>query len=338
MNTEELLKKLTAVPAVSGSEDGLYDLLNSLLSEYGTVSTDAVHNIFCTFGSGYHILLDAHIDEIGLIVTSVTDDGFLKVGACGGVDKRMLLGYEVSVWGKKEIKGIISTLPPHLQKGEAEKKVPDIDDVSVDIGMNKEAAEKLVSVGDRITFRRRFSKLIGGLISSNCLDDRAGVASILLALDKLKKLPVKITVMFSAQEELGTRGAKSGSFGKDADEAIAVDVSFGYTPGCLKEECGEIGKGPMIGVSPVLSQEISRALIKAAENNGVPYQTEVMNGRTGTNADVISVAENGIKCGLISIPLKYMHSPVEVVDIKDIENTGALIAAYVKERAGAENA
>lgn len=338
MNTEELLKKLTAVPAVSGSEDGLYDLLNSLLSEYGTVSTDAVHNIFCTFGSGYHILLDAHIDEIGLIVTSVTDDGFLKVGACGGVDKRMLLGYEVSVWGKKEIKGIISTLPPHLQKGEAEKKVPDIDDVSVDIGMNKEAAEKLISVGDRITFRRRFSKLIGGLISSNCLDDRAGVASILLALDKLKKLPVKITVMFSAQEELGTRGAKSGSFGKDADEAIAVDVSFGYTPGCLKEECGEIGKGPMIGVSPVLSQEISRALIKAAENNGVPYQTEVMNGRTGTNADVISVAENGIKCGLISIPLKYMHSPVEVVDIKDIENTGALIAAYVKERAGAENA
>lgn len=338
MNTEELLKKLTAVPAVSGREDNLYDLLNGILSEYGKVSTDSMNNIFCTFGSGYHILLDAHTDEIGLAVTSVTDDGFLKVGACGGIDKRMLLGYEVSVWGKREIKGVISTLPPHLQKGEDEKKVPDIDEVSVDIGMRKEAAERLVSAGDRITFKRKFSNLVGGLISSNCLDDRAGVASILLALDELKRLPVKITVMFSSQEELGTRGAKTGPFGKAADEAIAVDVSFGYTPGCKKEECGEIGKGPMIGISPILNKEISEMLIKTAKNNNIPYQTEVMSGRTGTNADVISVSEKGIKCGLISIPLKYMHSPVEVVDVQDIENVSALIAAYVKERAGAENA
>ena len=338
MNTEELLKKLTAVPAVSGREDNLYDLLNGILSEYGKVSTDSMNNIFCTFGSGYHILLDAHTDEIGLAVTAVTDDGFLKVGACGGIDKRMLLGYEVSVWGKREIKGVISTLPPHLQKGEDEKKVPDIDEISVDIGMRKETAERLVSVGDRITFKRKFSRLVGGLISSNCLDDRAGVASILLALDELKRLPVKITVMFSSQEELGTRGAKTGPFGKAADEAIAVDVSFGYTPGCKKEECGEIGKGPMIGFSPILNREISEMLVKTAEKNNIPCQTEVMSGRTGTNADVISVSEKGIKCGLISIPLKYMHSPVEVVDVKDIENVSALIAAYVKERAGAENA
>lgn len=338
MNTEELVKKLTAVPAVSGREDNLYDLLNGILSEYGKVSTDSMNNIFCTFGSGYHILLDAHTDEIGLAVTSVTDDGFLKVGACGGIDKRMLLGYEVSVWGKREIKGVISTLPPHLQKGEDEKKVPDIDEVSVDIGMRKEAAERLVSAGDRITFKRKFSNLVGGLISSNCLDDRAGVASILLALDELKRLPVKITVMFSSQEELGTRGAKTGPFGKAADEAIAVDVSFGYTPGCKKEECGKIGKGPMIGISPILNKEISEMLIKTAKNNNIPYQTEVMSGRTGTNADVISVSEKGIKCGLISIPLKYMHSPVEVVDVQDIENVSALIVAYVKERAGAENA
>lgn len=104
MNTIELLKKLTSVPAVSGSENNIYNLLKSILSEYGEVYTDAINNIFCTFGSGYHVMLDAHIDEIGFVVTSITDDGFLKLGSCGGIDNRMLLGYEVSVWGKKKLK------------------------------------------------------------------------------------------------------------------------------------------------------------------------------------------------------------------------------------------
>ncbi len=335
MNTRDLLKRLTAVPCVGGEEIIMMETLSEILAPYGNVSGDAVNNISCTFGDGFHILLDAHIDEVGLIVTSITDDGFLKVGACGGIDCRMLPGAEVTVLGKRKTDGIICTLPPHLIKSENENKAPRVSEISVDIGMDRKEAEKIITPGNKITFKRHFTELLGGRISANCLDNRAGVAAVILALEKLKKLPVKVTALFSTQEELGIRGAKSGPFGLNVDEAVAVDVSFGYTPDCRREECGELSKGPMIGISPILSRQISDTLISSAKNNNIPYQLEIMSGRTGTDADVISVSEKGIKCGLVSIPLKYMHSPVEVIDMKDVENTAMLIAAYVEERSGA---
>ena len=338
MKTYDLVEKLVSAPAVGGEEDKIISVLKEMISSYGKVETDAVNNVICTFGNGYHILLDAHIDEIGLIVTSIADGGFLKVAACGGIDKRMLLGSEVTVWGNETLSGVISTLPPHLQKASDEKKVPELSDVSIDVGLDKETAEKLIPLGSKITFKRQFTKLLNNQISSNCLDDRAGVASLILALDELKQLPIKVTVLLSTQEELGTRGAKTGPYGRDVDEAIVVDVSFGYTPGCDKEESGEIGKGAMIGISPTLDKNISNELVQAAKENDIKYQLEVMNGRTGTNADVISISESGIKCGLISIPLKYMHSPVEVVDLSDIESVSNLIVAYAKRKAGAQNA
>lgn len=338
MKTVDLIKDLVSIPAVSGCEERMIEYLKNALSPYGEVQVDAMNNVTCTFGEGYHILLDAHLDEIGMVVTSITDDGFLKVGAVGGIDKRMLLGYEVIVWGRREIMGVISTLPPHLQSADDEHKVPDINEISIDIGLSREEAEKIVSLGDRVTFKRQFTPLLNNQISSNCLDDRTGVASILLALDELIKLPVKVTVLFSTQEEVGTRGAKTGAFAVNADECIAVDVSFGYSPNCGKEECGIASKGTMIGYSPTLDRNISNTLKNVAEKNNIQYQCEIMNGKTGTNADVISLTESGIKCGLISIPLKYMHSPVEVVDINDVESVSKLIAAYVKEKAGVHGA
>lgn len=338
MNTVELIKNLVKYPAVSGNEKDLINYLKEILSNYGTVETDSMNNVICTFGNGYHVLLDAHIDEIGFVVTSVTDDGFLKLGAVGGIDNRMLLGSEVTVWGKQKVNGIISTLPPHLQKSSDEKKVPDLNEVSVDIGMNKEDALKVISLGDRVTFKRKFNVLLNNQISSNCLDDRAGVAAVINSLDELKKLPVKVTVLFSTQEEVGTRGAKIGPHAKNIDECIAVDVSFGYTPGCDKKDCGEIGKGVMIGYSPILDRENSNVLKNVALECNIPFQQEIMSGRTGTNADVISVCENGIKCSLLSIPLKYMHTPVEVVKVDDVNSVSDLITAYVKKKVGELNA
>lgn len=339
MNTTELLKTLTSAIGVSGAEENINDVLFEILKDYGKVSKDSMNNVYCTFGSGYHFLLDAHLDEIGMIVKSITDDGFIKVEKCGGIDARMLLGYEVSIWGKEELKGVISTLPPHLQKEGDEENAPKIEDVSIDTGLTKEEAEKLVSFGDRVTFKRNFTKLLGNQLSSSVLDDRCGVASVILALDMLKDVDAKVTVMFSSQEEVGTRGATVGAFAKDVDEAIAVDVSFGWSPLCKKTDCGELGKGPMIGFSPILNKEMSNKLVEVAINKGIPYQPEIMGGgHTGTNADVISVTESGIKTALISIPEKYMHSPIEVIDVSDVENTARLIAEYVKERAGEINA
>lgn len=337
-STLDLLKKLSTPVGVSGAEENIVDYLKGVLSEYGNVTVDSMNNIYCTFGEGYHFLLDAHLDEIGMIVTSITDDGFIKVGKCGGIDLRMLPAYEVSVWGKKEIKGIISTLPPHLQSSDDAEKAPKIEQISIDTGYSKDELEKLVSLGDRVTFKRNFTKLLNDFVSASCLDDRSGVCAILLALDELKKLPCKVTVMFSSQEEVGTRGAKIGPYKKNVDEAIVVDVSFGYTPNCDREDCGELSKGAMIGFSPILDKTMSRILVDVAKRDSIPYQTEIMSGKTGTNADVISISESGVKTALISIPEKYMHQPVEVVDINDIEAVKELIVAYIKERVGEFNA
>ncbi|MDD6727824.1 MAG: M42 family peptidase [Eubacteriales bacterium] len=337
-NTTELLKELTSATGVSGAEENIVDLLKSKLEPYGDVSVDSMNNVYCTFGEGYHFLLDAHLDEIGLIVTDITDDGFLKVAKCGGVDSRMLLGYEVSVWGKEEVKGVISTLPPHLQTADDERKVPDTKNISIDTGLSCDELKKLVSLGDRVTFKRNFTQLLNGRISASCLDDRSGVASILMCLDRLKELPCKVTVMFSSQEELGTRGAKIGPYSKNVDEAISVDVSFAYSTGCDKADCKDLGKGAMIGFSPILDKEISRRLVDIAKKNNIPYQCEIMSGRTGTNADVISISERGIKTALISIPERYMHQPVEVVDVADLKSVSDLICAYIAERAGELNA
>lgn len=337
-NITKLLKELTQTVGVAGCEENIVRPLENKLSEYGEVTVDSMNNVCCTFGEGYHFLLDAHLDEIGFVVTEITEDGFLKISNCGGIDTRPLPAMEVSVWGREEIRGVISTLPPHLQTSDDEKKVPKLSELSVDTGLSKEQLENIVSCGDRVTFKRNFTPLLNGLISASCLDDRSGVAAILLSLDYLKTLPCKITVMFSSQEEVGTRGAKAGVYDKYADEAIVVDVSFAYTPGCDKLECGEISKGGMIGFSPILDRNMSNALVSAATEENIPFTREIMSGKTGTNADVISISQSGIKTALISIPEKYMHQRVEVVDTADIESVSRLICAYIGKRVGDLNA
>lgn len=339
MKTEELVKTLTQPCAVSGCENNLYDVISDIISSFGKAEIDDMNNISCTFGSGdYHIMLEAHIDEIGFVVTSITDKGFIKFSPVGGIDRRLLPANEVVIWGKEAVNGIISTIPPHLKKGDKTDGNYNISKMAIDIGMSREEAEKIISKGDRITFLHSYDKLLGSRASSNCLDDRAGAAAIILAAQKVKGLPVKVTLQFSAQEEVGTRGAAVGAYEKDIDEAIAVDVSFGYSHGCKKDDCGEVGKGAMIGISPTLDRNISDMFIKCAEANEINYQLEIMNGRTGTDADVITLTQSGIKCGLLSIPLKYMHTPVEVADLNDIESVADIIAQYISEKAGVCNA
>lgn len=338
MQTLDLLKKLTSSVGISGCENNVSTMLYDILKQYGDTKIDDMNNVTCTFGEGYHFLLDAHLDEIGFIVTGITNDGFIKFDKIGGIDTRALPAGEVTIYGKKIINGIISTLPPHLQSADDEKNAPELKALSIDTGYSSDELKKIVSLGDRITFKRNFTPLLNNLVSASCLDDRAGVCAVLLSLDALKKLPCKITVLFSSQEEVGKRGAIVGAYSENADEAISVDVSFAYTPTCDREDCGEISKGAMIGFSPILDNSISQKLVEVAKRNNIPYQCEIMNGITGTNADEISVSKSGIKTALISIPEKYMHQCVEVVDTKDVESVSALIIAYVKEKVGECNA
>ena len=177
-------------------------------------------------------------------------------------------------------------------------------------------------------------KLPGGYFAASALDDRCGIAAILYALDLLKneQIPCRVTVQFSTEEEVGERGACIGCFAADPDIALAVDVSFAGDG--KRSETGVMGKGAMIGVSPSLSYDISLALQSAADHEQIPWQYEVMNGTTGTNADRFSVCREGVKACTVSIPLRYMHTPAEVIDLNDVENTGKLIAAYLR-RCGA---
>ena len=334
-----LLEKLCAAKGVSGAENRAAKVVSELLGEYMPVKTDPLGSVTGTMGEGdVHILLDAHLDQIGLVVTAVDEIGFLKVAKCGGSDIRVLAAAEVTVHGKEDIFGVVTSTPPHLSKPEDSGKAKGFDEIAVDIGMKREDAIKVVSCGDRITFNGRFSKLLGNRVASPSIDDRAGVAAILRCLEMLegKKLGCKISVLFSVQEETGGSGAQTGAFSIDADEAIAVDVSFATAPGISGEKYASLGGGTMIGFAPSLDYEMSRRLSDIAEKKNIPNQPEVMGGRTGTNCDEIQVAGKGVKTALLSIPLRNMHTAVEVCDLEDIENTAKLMAEYIIGRSGAD--
>ncbi|MBQ3007882.1 MAG: M20/M25/M40 family metallo-hydrolase [Clostridia bacterium] len=333
-----LLEKLCSAKGVSGAENGAADVAAELLGRYMPVKIDPLGSVTGTTGEGdVHILLDAHLDQIGLIVTAVDETGFLKVARCGGADIRVLAAAEVTVHGKEDIFGVITSTPPHLSKPEDSSKAKGFDEIAVDIGMKREDAIKIVSPGDRITFNGGFSKLLGNRVASPSIDDRAGVAAILRCLEMLegKELNCRLSVMFSVQEETGGSGAQTGAFSAAADEAIAVDVSFAAAPGISGEKYASLGGGTMTGYAPSLDYEMSRRLSDIAEKKNIPAQPEVMGGKTGTNCDEIQISGRGVKTALLSIPLRNMHTAVEVCDLEDIENTAKLMAEYILERGGA---
>ncbi len=332
MDIKQTLRTLAEVTGVSGDETSACDVALTLLREYApNAEADAFGNVTAVINCGdtaaKTLMLDAHIDQIGMIVSYIDNSGFLKVGACGGLDMRTMLAQSVTVHGREKVQGVICTLPPHVSSDHS--KVPEVGELAIDIGMTKEQAEKVISLGDRVTVNSSFREM-GGLISAPSLDDRSGVCVILRALEMLRsrKLKYDLAVCFSAQEETGERGVKQAAFRLAPDEAIIVDVSFGRTPDSAAHETAELGSGAMIGVSAVLDRAMTDSLKGLAEKNSIPYTVEVMPSSTGTNADAVSVSRSGVKCCTISIPIRYMHTPIETVDTRDIEASAKLIAAY----------
>ena len=335
MDIKNTVVMLSEAAGASGDESMAAELALDMLKKYCPDAEIKNGNVIGKFGkfneSLPSLVLDAHIDQIGMIVTYITDEGFVKIGNLGGIDRRLLPAQQVVIHGKRDIKGVICSVPPHLSSGKNE--VISFSDAAVDTGMTKSELEEIISYGDTITFDVKCRSLIGSRITGGALDDRCGVASILYALELLKdqKIAYNVTVIFSAQEELGERGAAIGAFEINPDIAIAVDVSFAFAKGENEQKCGYLGKGPMIGISPSLSREISHKLIDTAKNSKIPYQLEVMNGLTSTNADRYSVNREGAESCTVSIPLRNMHTPVEVIDISDVEFTGKLLAEFIKE-------
>ncbi len=332
MEIFEILQRLTEVNGVAGDERRAAEKAAEILADMGFQTEMCYSGCICRIGNDELplVMIDAHIDEIGMTVTYITDDGFLKIGECGGLDPRVLPAQQVTVFGKETLKGVVASVPPHLAKDGS--KTPDIKDIYIDVGLSGERARELVSPGDTVVIENPVTRLHGGRVTAKSLDNRAGAAAVIAALGLLrgKEIPVSVAAVFSAKEETGGAGARTAAYTLAPHLAIVTDVSFAAVAGDRPEECGKMGKGPMIGFSPSLSREFSDSAVNTAKRLGIPFQIEVMPGRTGTNADVIGISRRGVKTVTISVPIKHMHTPIETVDMADIENTARLIAAAVE--------
>lgn len=335
MELKKILSVLSEAKGVSGSEENAALAALEYLKKYTSRCGIENGNVIGHFGSRQegkpHLMIDAHIDQVGLIVTDITKDGFIKFSGVGGIDRRLLPAQRVIIHGKKDIAAVVASVPPHLISG-GKDKAPSPEDMCIDPAMDYESLCEIVSAGDKISFDTSFRELAGDRVTGSALDDRCSVAAVLYALELLggEETDCSFSVVFSTQEELGERGAKIAAYEINPDAAIAVDVSFAYTSGDREEQCGIMGKGPMIGISPSLSREISCQLMDICADQSIPFQREVMHGLTSTNADQFSVNRCGCKACTVSIPLKYMHTPSEVVQLEDIKNTGRLIAAFIR--------
>lgn len=331
---KELVLRLCNVAGTPGCEEPAMAIAREELGFCSAVEVDPICGVSAFLGdetAPRQIMLDAHIDQIGMVVTEIDADGFLHLTSVGGIDRRTLPGSLVTVYGKEELAGIVCCLPPHISGGS--EKIKKVQEQAVDIGLSKEKAEELVSVGDRIILSRSVEPLLGGRVAGAALDDRAGCAAVIRAAQLLKGKTLRCGVHFvlSTKEEVGGQGAGIQAYRRRPTEAIAVDVSFAKQAGVTDAGLSELGKGAMVGFAGTLSRSISQTLVALAKEKGIPYQLEAMGGKTGTNCDSIGTVGGGVPCGLLSIPQRNMHTPSEVCDIADIESVARLLAAYVEE-------
>ena len=339
MDTMEVLQRLCGQRAPSGFEGPVVAAAAELLRPYvDEVRVERLQSVVgvrrCGVPGAKKILLDAHLDEIGLLVTGV-EDGFLRFRALGGVDQRMLPAREVTVLTPAPLLGVVATKPPHLQAaGESDKSIP-MDELYIDIGMSQDEAEKTVPVGTPIVYRESCFALGKQSVCGKALDDRACFTILLRTMELLQseKLDVDVYVLGSSCEEVGGRGALTAVYDVAPDFCVAVDVTHGATPDEPRPRgrTMELGGGPAVGVGPIMARWMSNRLKEKAKENEIPCQIEVMSGSTGTNGDEFQTALEGIATAVLSLPLKYMHTPGEVADLRDIEQTAQLLAAFVRD-------
>lgn len=335
MEINQTLVKLLNVDSVSGTEPEKNCVIKDVIAPYcDEVREDKLGNVIGLkkgLRRDINIMLAAHMDEIGLMVKHIDDNGFIKFAFIGGVDNRILPAQQVVIHGKERVIGIIGNRPPHIQKPEERKKAIKADDMFIDTGLPAKTVKSLVSVGDFISFEKKPMELYNSSFSSGALDDRAGIAAILYALEELNRLKFDSDVyaVATVQEEVGLRGAMVSSFNIYPHIGIAVDVCHGRTPEVPEDETQELGKGPVLAIGPNIHPKLFAKLKEVAQENDIPYQLNPEPAATGTDAWAIQIAREGIPTALISIPLRYMHTTVETLCLEDIKKAGKLLALFI---------
>ncbi len=339
MEIKELLVSISEKTGISGYEDQIADQISANCPWADEIRKDKLGNlIMLKQGVGDEprpkVMLAAHIDEIGLIITKVEDEGFLRISAIGGIDQRVLLAQEVIVHGKEDLPGIIGAKPPHVQTINEREKSVEMNDLFVDLGFNtKEEATQWISVGDLATLRRPVVRLNGPHLAGKAMDDRASVAVLFECLQALEDRNhiADIYAVATVQEEVGLRGATTSTFGIVPDIGIAVDVGHGDMPGVPEYRSIKLGNGPGIAMGPHVHPKLYERLAKTAKNWNISYSSEPSPNPGGTDAFAIQVTQAGIPTILLSLPLRYMHTPVETLDYEDVRKTGRLLAMFIAE-------
>jgi putative aminopeptidase FrvX len=336
----EFLKRLLSTPGPSGNEGAAARVWREEAGGFAEVRGDRMGNSFATLNAGGspRVMLSGHIDEIGLMVTHIDEEGLLRFIGVGGWDSQVLVGQRVRLQTRDgEVMGVVGKKAIHLMEPEERKKVSEIKSLWIDIGAKDgDEAKGMVRVGDVGVMDQDLLELPNGRIASRSLDNRMGAFVVLEALRLLseEEVSAEVVAVASVQEEIGLYGARGAAYGLDPDAAIAVDVTHATdTPGVSKSENGDhaLGSGPVIKRATNLSPVVSEGLIAAAEEADIAYTLEADSRSTGTDADAIQFTRAGIATGLVSVPNRYMHSPNEVVDLGDLETCARLIYAYVQE-------
>ncbi len=335
MSISKYIEKLTCLDGVSGFEHNISAfLVNYLKSICDDVTIDALGNVIAckkSKKSGGKVMLEAHIDEIGMLVSAIDDDGFLLVSPVGGIDVRILPASCVKVHGKEKYLGVVGAKPPHMMSSDEYAKVIDFEQIYIDVGMSKEEAQANIGVGAMVTFDASPTHLQNDFMASKCMDDRASVATILDCLDKLKgiELGYDLYICACVQEEVGLRGSVTCAYSVNPDFAIAIDVTHATTPDESKGTF-KCGVGPVICLGPNIHDTLVNNFIDTMKRSNISYEIEVEGGNTGTDAWSIQTAREGIPTMLISLPLKYMHTPIETISISDCEKTSHSLVTFLK--------
>ena len=338
MDLISILTKLSIAPGPAGAEGQAAELARELLLPYmDEVCFDALGNVIgtrlCGKPDAKRVLLEAHIDEVGFVVTGQRG-GFLSLSNLGSMDPRLLPGTRLRVLTDTPLIGVIAFLPPHVLSSTEMDKVTPLADLVLDLGLSEEEA-KAIPLGTPVVYDTDPLALGDDLFCGKAMDNRASLATLLLVLEKLPKvLDFDLIILASVQEELGMRGVIPGGYQTAPDVAISLDVTFAHTPDTSLDETLKLGGGAAIGIGAVLDRGLSGKLTDLARAHDIPHQFEVVSRRSSTTADMLQVSRAGVPTALISLPLRYMHSPNELVNLRDMEAVATLLCAFLQDFGG----
>lgn len=344
MNLKQRITDLSSVMTVSGYESRAHAALREMLSSiFDEITTDAVGSIACTKRCGRAgaptILVDAHIDEIGMMVTEILEGGFLRVLNLGGIDTRIMPAAEVCIWGEETIYGVVASTPPHLQKSDEAKRLTPITELLIDTGYPKNKLEQIAPLGTPVGFVPRCTELLNGCITGKGFDNKscAAIAIEAIAACDRDALAGDVTLLLAVQEETTMLGGTTGAAGIDPDYALVTDVTFGETPDTKKGDAFPLGSGVVISLSAVTDRRLTARTVELAKEKEIGYNRSVEPTGTGTDANATQLVGCGIPTVVVSLPLRYMHTYHEMLSLDDAEALRRLIAAFVCDKQIAED-